>query len=155
MLPMLADYADALTDLHQELDRTIQGLSKAAIDWAPGPGMNSLGVLASHVAGAQRYWIGDVIAGDSSQRDRDAEFRAQGRDAASLAVRLSETLAYTRQALERLTLPDLETTRTLPQDGYMVSVAWALAHALEHTALHLGQMQLTRQLWEQRPTSDV
>jgi ankyrin repeat protein len=29
-------------------------------------------------------------------------------------------------------------------------VAWCLAHALEHTALHLGHMQITRQLWEQR-----
>jgi hypothetical protein len=28
-------------------------------------------------------------------------------------------------------------------------VAWALLHALEHTTLHLGQIQLTRQLWEQ------
>jgi hypothetical protein len=28
-------------------------------------------------------------------------------------------------------------------------VAWALFHALEHTALHCGQIQIQRQLWEQ------
>ncbi len=40
--------------------------------------------------------------------------------------------------------------RTDPRDGREYTVAWALFHALEHTALHLGQMQLTRQLWEQQ-----
>jgi hypothetical protein len=30
------------------------------------------------------------------------------------------------------------------------NIAWSLLHALEHTALHLGHMQLTRQLWEQQ-----
>jgi len=28
-------------------------------------------------------------------------------------------------------------------------VAWALLHALDHTAQHLGHMQITRQLWDQ------
>jgi len=28
-----------------------------------------------------------------------------------------------------------------------------LAHALEHTVLHLGHMEITRQLWEQNPLS--
>ena len=29
-------------------------------------------------------------------------------------------------------------------------LTWCLAHALEHTALHLGHMQIMRQLWRQR-----
>jgi hypothetical protein len=29
-------------------------------------------------------------------------------------------------------------------------VGWALCHILKHTALHLGHLQITRQLWEQR-----
>lgn len=33
------------------------------------------------------------------------------------------------------------------------TVAWRLAHALEHTALHLGHMEITRQLWEQNSLS--
>jgi len=28
-------------------------------------------------------------------------------------------------------------------------VAWALAHALEHTALHLGHIQIGRELWQE------
>jgi hypothetical protein len=31
-----------------------------------------------------------------------------------------------------------------------MTVAWAVLHAVDHTALHLGHIQITRQLWEQR-----
>jgi hypothetical protein len=29
-------------------------------------------------------------------------------------------------------------------------VGWALLHALEHTAIHLGHIQITQQLWDQK-----
>jgi len=29
----------------------------------------------------------------------------------------------------------------------MVSVRWCILHVIEHTAQHIGHMQLTRQLW--------
>lgn len=34
-------------------------------------------------------------------------------------------------------------------DGQKFSVSWSLLHVLDHTAIHLGHIQLTRQLWEQ------
>ena len=36
--------------------------------------MNSMNVLVVHLIGAERYWIGDVIAGEPSGRDRESEF---------------------------------------------------------------------------------
>jgi class 3 adenylate cyclase len=111
--------------------------------------MNSLCVLAVHLAGAERYWIGDVVGRDPSGRDRDAELRARGLDAAALKARLADVLAHSRGVLEDLALADLETVRVSPRDGREFSVAWALAHALEHTAMHVGHAQLVRQLWDQ------
>jgi len=29
-----------------------------------------------------------------------------------------------------------------------VGVAWAILHALEHTGIHLGHIQVTQQLWQ-------
>ena len=150
MVSVLEDYLERLQALHANIERTIEGLSLPALDWVPGPDMNSLGVLAVHVAGAERYWIGDVVGRDPSGRDRAAEFRTRGLDAAALNACLAETLAYSQAVLEGLTLPDLEATRVSPRDGREFTVAWCLAHALEHTALHLGQMQMTRQLWEEQ-----
>lgn len=149
MLPILEGYWERLQALHEGIESAIEGLPLAALDWVPGPDMNSLGVLVTHVAGAERYWIGDVAGHDPSGRERAAEFRTQGVDAAALKTRLAETLAHSRAVLEKLTLPDLEARCVSPRDGRRFTVAWSLAHALEHTALHLGHIQITRQLWEQ------
>jgi uncharacterized damage-inducible protein DinB len=110
--------------------------------------MNSISVLITHLTGAERYWIGDVAAQESSHRDRDAEFKVYDVDRDFLKQRMSDNLDYARSALKNFTVEDLQAKRTT-KDGETFSVAWALLHALEHTTLHLGQIQLTRQLWEQ------
>lgn len=150
MLTPFEDCLERLQALHAGIKCAIKGLPQIALDWVPGPDMNSLGVLVVHVTGAERYWIGDVVGRDPSGRDRAAEFRARGLGEAALKKRLDETLAHSRVVLEKLTLSDLETLRVSPRDGREFTVAWSLAHALEHTALHLGHVQITRQLWDQR-----
>lgn len=150
MLPVLIDYLDRLQALHADMHHALDGLSQAALDWSPGPDMNSLAVLAVHSAGAERYWIGDVAGRDPSERDRAAEFHTRGLDAAALTARLDATFAHSRTVLEGLTSSELEALRPSSRDGRGVTVAWALAHALEHTAVHVGHMQIVRQLWDQR-----
>lgn len=92
MHPFFQDYLDRLQRLHDYIERAIQGLPQTALDWVPGPNMNSLSVLIVHVTGAERYWIGDVVGRDPSGRDREAEFRAQGLDVATLKKRLADSL---------------------------------------------------------------
>jgi uncharacterized damage-inducible protein DinB len=150
MLTALGDYLERLQALHADIERAIEGLPQAALDWVPGPDVNSLCVLVVHLIGAERYWIGDVVGGDPSDRDRAAEFRVRGLDGAALRKRLDDVLAHSRGVLEQLTLQDLATLRVSPRDGREFTVAWCLAHAMEHTAIHLGHMQIIRQLWDQR-----
>jgi hypothetical protein len=150
MLAMLEDYLERLQALHADIERAIEGLPQAALDWVPGPDINSLCVLVVHATGAERYWIGDVVGRDPSGRDRAAEFRVYGLNEAALKKRLDDTLAHSRGVLEGLTLQDLGTPHVSPRDGREFTVAWCLAHALEHTAIHLGHIQITRQLWDQR-----
>ena len=90
------------------------------------------------------------LASDPSGRNREVEFRAHGTDGAALKLRLDRTLAHTQGVLDALTLQDLEASRTSPRDGREYTVGWALAHALEHTAIHVGHAQITRQLWDQQ-----
>ncbi len=144
-------YLDRLDMLQDELRCKITGLSNEALDWSPGPEMNSLAVLAAHTIGSTRYWIGDVIARDDSHRDRAAEFRTRGVDAEALLNRWEAVLQHSRGVVQQLALPDLEATRIANRDGREVTVAWALTHALEHLAIHVGHMQIMRDLWERRP----
>ena len=151
MQKLFVDYLDFLQRRHDDIKRTIEGLPQAALDWVPGSDMNSFCVIAVHLAGSERFWIGDVVAREPSDRDRESEFRAQEVDFAELAERLDDSLAYVRQVLEGLKLEDLGTTCVSPQDGREFTTGWVLLHVLEHAAVHLGHVQLTRQLWEQRP----
>ena len=150
MIRAFEDYLERLQTVHAEIQKTIDGLPPEALDWTPGPETNSLSVLAVHVAGAERYWIGDVVGRDPSGRDRPAEFRVRGLDAATLTARLAEALSHSRTVVEGLTLSEMETERISPRDGRSVTVAWALFHALRHAAEHMGHMQLTRQLWDRQ-----
>jgi uncharacterized damage-inducible protein DinB len=150
MQPFFEDYLAHLAELHSAIQRAIEGLPSAALDWSPGPELNSLAALIVHLAGAERFWIGDVAMGESSNRNRPAEFQVHSLEASELIGLVAASLDYARGALERLALADLAAPRTSPRDGRAVTVAWALFHALKHTALHLGHIEITRQLWEQQ-----
>ena len=158
MRPILNDYLERLMALHEEIKLAIRDLPVAALDWSPGPAMNSITVLVTHVAGSERYWIGDVAGRDPSGRVRDVEFEVRGLDAETLSAHLDSVLEHSLGVLDGLRLENLTQLRGDEgdggrrglRDGTTSSVAWALFHALEHTAIHTGQVQMTRQLWEQR-----
>ena len=148
MKTFFKDYLNLLQDCHNKIFEALEGLPSSALDWSPGPDMNSINVLVFHLTGAERYWIGDVAVQDPAERDRDAEFRVHDVGMQILKQRLANNLEYAQNALSKFAVQDLESTRS-GRDGHTFSMAWALLHALEHATLHLGQIQLTRQLWEQ------
>jgi uncharacterized damage-inducible protein DinB len=162
MEPIFMDYLDRLNALHTEVEEALEGLPQAGLDWAPGPGMNSIAVLIVHLIGAERYWVGDVASGDPSNRLRETEFQVRGISAEELKRRLYASREYIRSRLETLTIEDLATTRYSPQAGIQAdprvfqpddekyTIGYCLLHALEHTAVHAGQIQITRQLWHLR-----
>jgi uncharacterized damage-inducible protein DinB len=149
MQTFFENYLDLLQDCHNGIFEALEGLPPAALDWVPGQDMNSIAVLLAHITGSERYWIGDIAAQEPSNRDRDAEFRVHGVGMDVLKKRLADNLEYARYALDKMSLQDLETTRTRPSDGREYTMAWALLHALEHATSHLGHIQMTRQLWKQ------
>ncbi len=150
MQPFFEAYVDRIEFLHKEVERALIGLPQAALDWTLGPEMNSLAVLAIHLAGSEQFRIGDLTGRGTSQRDRDAEFRTRNLDVEALKQRLASVLADSRSTLETLTLEDLATTRVSPADGKTYTLAWLLNQTLMHTALHVGHMQIMRQLWDQQ-----
>jgi uncharacterized damage-inducible protein DinB len=147
------DYLNLLEARHNNILHELDGLPPAALDWNPGIDMNSISVLVVHLTGAERYWIGDVAVQEPSNRDREAEFKFHDVGMVSLKERIDGSLAYARTVLDRMSLADLEQTRVSPSNGETYTVGWALLHALEHVTLHLGHIQLTRQLWESTDNS--
>jgi len=147
MEPFIKAYLNRLEELHQDIEAAIAELPAAAFDWSPGEGFNTISVLIVHLTGSERYWIGDVACSLPSNRDREAEFHAQGWTLTALQKRLKDTLDFAATSLSQFTLEDLGRVYTSSR-GNQVTAAWAILHALEHTAIHLGHIQITRQWWE-------
>ena len=89
--------------------------------------------------------MGEVIGGRPPTRDRDAEFATKIHDASTLVELLRSTGAETKTILGELAATDLDGSRRARDRT--VAVRWCILHVIDHTALHLGHMQLTYQLW--------
>ena len=147
-------YYEAMLDhfrgLHAEVLKALDALPPEALDWSPGPEMNSISVLVMHIAGSERYWVGDVVKGTPSFRNREAEFQTKGMDVAALKQRLTDLDAYEAEVLETLKVRDLESFKVSPRDGRSLTVGWALLHTLQHTAVHVGHIEVLVQQWKQK-----
>ncbi|HET9016246.1 MAG TPA: DinB family protein [Thermomicrobiaceae bacterium] len=112
---------------------------------------NSLYALATHLLGSTEFWVLQMGAGHDVKRDRDAEFHAHG-SYADLAARAGRLIASLHDAVPGLTASDLDAPGhgdrrpSMLPEGQPVTVRDCLLHAIEHSGLHLGQIQITRQL---------
>jgi hypothetical protein len=154
MLTFFEALAGRFHELHGDIKRDLDALPASALDWKPGPEMNSVNIIIVHLTGAERFLVGDVVMQETSNRNRDLEFQARGLTKEDLLRRLDDTETYLKNALEKLSLSDLETTRIHPRHGDQVTISWALLHALEHTATHVGHINLTVQMWHQRSVGE-
>lgn len=115
--------------------------------------MNSIGVIATHIAGSLKWYLGEVIAGRDMRRDRDAEFRARGNDARALAQTLDDAREFAREILETLTPAMLDETRQARTRT--VIVRQGITHIVAHTAQHVGHLEITAQVWKMKGGSET
>jgi len=150
MITELANYLERLGDLRGQISGMVGGLPAEALNWRPLPGTgdhatNSLAALAAHSAGAEHFWIAEVVGGRPATRDREAEFATLAASSAEIIRLLENTSLKTREVF--LTLKDTDLKETRETAGRTVPVRWCLLHVIDHTSLHLGHMQVTFQLW--------
>lgn len=147
MHPIYAAYLDRLEALHADIAQALAGLPPAALDWSPALEVNSIAVLVAHIAGSERFWIGEKAGAVPANRDRASEFRTQSDDVGALQQLLDDSLAQARSVLAALEPADLTRSAGAHRDGKAIDVAWALWHELEHVAMHVGHIQITRSWW--------
>lgn len=150
MISELDNYLNRIEDLHKQVLSLLAGLPAEALNWRPIEGSdehitNSLAVLAAHLAGAEHFWIAEMVGGRPETRDRDAEFATVAASAAELIQLLEKAALETREVFSTLSESDLNGIRQVK--GRRVPVRWCLLHVIDHTSLHLGHMQITYQLW--------
>jgi uncharacterized damage-inducible protein DinB len=150
MLPEISEAIEHLRVLREKVLRTLDGLDADAWNWTPTPNAtNSLYVLATHCIGSEHGWIYETLGRGEKTRNRPAEFLARANDLNALREQYARVALETETLLVARTPDDLLTTREREDFG-AVSERWIMLHVLEHYSEHLGQMYLTRQLWEGR-----
>ncbi len=151
MLREAAAYLERIEDLRGQIGSILQTLPQEALNWQPDENsadhaMNSIAVLATHAVGAEHFWIGEVVGGLPATRDRAAEFETVVEDTAVLQQTLQTVRQQTRTILQNVTQEDLDGIRQARNRE--VPTRWAILHVIDHTALHLGHIQITAQLWQ-------
>ena len=155
--PVLASARYLVGESLKELRSSIEGLPVEALNWRPaGDATNSIAVLATHTVHSTRLWLSMTMGAPLPERDRDSEFRASVNDPAAFLRLVDELskdcLAVLRSAEEVDWAAPRKTQGRGGDAPPEVAAAFALIHAGEHLREHVGQMLLTRQLWEARPT---
>jgi uncharacterized damage-inducible protein DinB len=150
MITELDNYLNRLDDLHGQVADLVAGLPAEALNWRPIEGKdehvtNSLAVMAAHVAGAEHFWIAEVIGRRPATRIRDAEFVVVAATPAELLQLLEKVSQETKEVLSALSESDMGEMRQARDRT--VSVRRGILHVIDHTSLHLGHMQMTYQLW--------
>lgn len=107
---------------------------------------------ATHTLGAGEFWTLVLVGGQALPRDRPAEFRAVGHGP-DLIARFEGWIAALQALLADLPAEALGPVPHPPAGRRLQAIGDApltgrdcLLHAVEHTATHLGHIQLTRQL---------
>ncbi len=74
------DFLDCLESMHAKIKWLVASLPQQALDWSLQPGLGSLSMLVSHIAGAERYWVGEVVGREQPIRRTGTQYRVTGTD---------------------------------------------------------------------------
>jgi uncharacterized damage-inducible protein DinB len=144
MLHQMASACEVLENLHTEILDLLEKTGPERMNQVPpAQEANSMYALATHAAASQLWWISENLVGIPIARDRPAEFVSAGKDLSKIRESFQEVEHTTREILGSLTEDQLQETRVVR--GKNCSVEWIVLHVIEHTALHLGHMQITQQ----------
>lgn len=148
---MLTEASEYLQSINRQRTKIFAVLEKApiaALNWAPtNDETNSMYVIGTHVIGSEHGWIYEILGNGEKTRNRSAEFSVKGSGLDALRAEYQRVAQQTEKVLDALTEADMTTLRFRESHGD-VTVRWILLHVIEHSSEHLGQLELTLQMWE-------
>jgi len=148
-LPLLAGILAAMHHTHRDMLALVADLPPDALTWKPGAAMGSLVGIARHTLYCERY-VFVAASGADFQYDEatNAEQWDATDDANALARHIVGVDEEMKAALPSLTVPDLGARLVVWGGPGESSVGELIADVANHSAMHWGHMQMTRQLWE-------
>lgn len=128
-----------LRDYPGQINACLDLLDEDQIWWRPHEQANAVANLLLHLAGSNRYYLEQVIAGRDITRDRDAEFTARGgysraqiREAWEAAQRVTADVLNSLEPFQMMQGTD--------RTGKATTYGQILMHVTHHNATHMGQI---------------
>jgi uncharacterized damage-inducible protein DinB len=141
----LASLAHLLDRELATLERQLRAYPDDASLWTRLPGVaNPGGVLAHHLTGNLRHYIGARLGNTGYQRDRVAEFARTDLARAELLDRVRAARDEVQRTLATLDAAALESEYPDAVGGYRFRTSGFLLHLLAHLGYHLGQIDYHR-----------
>jgi uncharacterized damage-inducible protein DinB len=107
---------------------------------------NSAGNLCLHLIGNINLFIGNQIGKTDYVRDRPLEFSLKNVPRAELIAKIDDTILVVDQALDTLSIFDLEEIYPMIVFEKEMTTGFFLVHLSTHLAYHLGQINYHRRL---------
>lgn len=147
-IPVVSTVATLYGLVHGKLRDVVRGLDDEALNWSPGPEMNSIAVLVVHTLGSELDTL-HRVRGIEADRDRDAEFAVRGATQADLLAALDRADERLAEHAAAITEDDLVSMRMGVRSQEQPGLYWLLFN-YGHAREHLGHVEMTAQLWNAR-----
>jgi hypothetical protein len=125
----------------------VRDVDIGTLNWKPLPLANSIAVLITHSLGSEREMI-RAVRQVHTERDRDAEFKAEA-NAAELLALLDRADRELDEHLGAITAGDLTEMRPRGDRPPRPGIDWLISN-YGHIREHLAQIELTKQLYDSR-----
>ena len=143
--PLPRGLLDTTHERHWDMTQLVSGLPDEALDWLPAPFSASLAGLVLHIVDVEthvaRLALGepepDWTGGNGSRMTESVDYEG-------LRTAIDGADELLKGALSRIT--DARLAVRSSEDAQ--SIGEAVVGDLDHVAMHHGQLQLTRHLWE-------
>jgi uncharacterized damage-inducible protein DinB len=160
-----------LDDQSERLIKDLAGITPAELEWQPGRGMNTIGMLLAHNAIVEVLWSQVGVAGVPLDTQAVLGLDARtgdgmpipeggvppahlaGKPASYYLDLLERARAFAKQKAMAVQDSELEMMRSRTRrDGTVneFNVRWVLYHMVEHFAGHYGQILLLRHQYRDR-----
>ena len=141
-------YADALHNLWDQVRGAVQDLPAGALNWTPlEQDTNSAAIIVTHMCGVASMGVIQALTGVDVHRVRDSEFQASANSVEELLALVERTEGQSLSALEQTNVDALGEMAPATVRG-PVPRRLGVLRSISHIGMHLGHLQLTRQLWD-------
>jgi len=138
---------ELLHAVHDGMRAQVRDMDPGTLNWKPLPLANSIAVLVTHSLESEREMLRAVRL-LASERDREAEFKAEA-NAAELLALLDRADRELEEHVAAISAADLTEMRPRGDRPPRPGINWLISN-YGHVREHLAQIELTKQLYDSR-----